>query len=259
MLTQVDSDGYSLTMMNGIVDYKKDNDVAVHKDDMYVQTRCGQRRLRKTTQGWKLLVKWADDSESWIALKDLKESHPIDVAEFTMAHGIEKEPAFAWWVPYTLQKRNIILSKVKACIQKTTHKYGIEIPTSVKHAHKINQKNGNLLWHDALAKEMLNVGMAFEILPDGVKAPAGWKPVTGHIVWDVKMDFACKAWWVLHGHKTPDPPVGSTYAGVVSRESVRIAFTYTALNLQAPLSQKDYIICGAEFGIENMGKVALIH
>ena len=62
------------------------------------------------------------------------------------------------------------------------------------------------------------------------------------------------------------------YAGVVSRESVRIAFTYAALNgvdvfavdirntyLQAPSSQKDYIICGPEFGLENIGKVALIH
>ena len=66
-------------------------------------------------------------------------------------------------------------------------------------------------------------------------------------------------------------PIGSTYAGVVSRESVRIAFTYAALNnidvfaadvrnayLQAPSSQKDYIICGPEFGLENVGKIALI-
>ena len=29
--------------------------------------------------------------------------------------------------------------------------------------------------------------------------------------------------------QTPNP-IGSTYAGVVSRESVRIAFTYAALN-----------------------------
>ena len=33
----------------------------------------------------------------------------------------------------------------------------------------------------------------------------------------------------LDGHKNPDP-VGSTYAGVVSRESTRIVFTYAALN-----------------------------
>jgi hypothetical protein len=85
------------------------------------------------------------------------------------------------------------------------------------------------------------------------------------------MDFTQKARWVLDGHKTPDP-IGSTYAGVVSTESVRIAFSYANLNginvfaanirnayLQAPSSQKDYIVCGPEFGIENVGKVALIY
>jgi hypothetical protein len=74
-----------------------------------------------------------------------------------------------------------------------------------------------------------------------------------------------------HGYKLPTPE-GSTFAGVVSRESVRIALTYAALNglevcaadirnayLQAPSSCKDYIICGPEFGVENEGKVTLIH
>ncbi len=34
--------------------------------------------------------------------------------------------AFAWLVPYTLHKRDVIVSAVKAC--RTTHKYGIEVP-----------------------------------------------------------------------------------------------------------------------------------
>ena len=64
--------------------------------------------------------------------------------------------------------------------------------------------------------------------------------------------------------------MGSNYAGIVSRESVRIAFTYTALNdldiwacdvqnayIQAPSSEKHYIVCGAEFG-DHVGKIALI-
>ena len=81
-----------------------------------------------------------------------------------------------------------------------------------------------------------------------------WSP----IVWDVKMDFTRKARWVLDGHKKTNP-IGSTYAGVVlSRDSTWIAFTYAALNgldvfaadirnayLQAPCSQKDYILCGS--------------
>jgi hypothetical protein len=63
----------------------------------------------------------------------------------------------------------------------------------------------------------------------------------------------------------------SSYAGVVSRESIRIALTYSALMelpvigadiqnayLQAPSSKKHFIICGPEFGIDNEGRVALI-
>jgi hypothetical protein len=85
------------------------------------------------------------------------------------------------------------------------------------------------------------------------------------------MDFSRKARWVLDGHKQADPEC-CTYAGVVSRESVRIALIYAALNglevcatdirnayLQAPSSNKDYIICSPWFGIEHEGKVALIH
>jgi hypothetical protein len=227
--------------------------------------------MRRTTQGWKLLIQWADETETWIPLKDMKESHPVEVAEFAKARGIAQEPAFAWWVPHTLRRRDVILSKIKTRIRKTDRKYGIELPTSVNHAMELDRKNKNTFWRDALAKEMLNVGIAFEILEDGKIAPPGWRKVTGHIVWDLKMDFTRKARYVLDGHKTPNP-VGSTYAGVVSRESVRIAFTYAALNgldvcaadirnayLQAPSSQKDYIICGSEFGLENVGKVALIH
>jgi hypothetical protein len=76
-----------------------------------------------------------------------------------------------------------------------------------------------------------------------------------------------KARWILDGHKLPTPE-GSTYAGVVSRESMRISLTYAALNglkvcaanirdayLQAPSYCNDYIICVPEFGVEN----ALFH
>jgi len=84
------------------------------------------------------------------------------------------------------------------------------------------------------------------------------------------MTLERKARWVKDGHKTPEPE-HSTFAGVFSRKSVRIAFTYAALNdlsicaadiqnayLQAPTSEKHYIVCGPEFGIENVGRLAII-
>ena len=118
-----------------------------------------------------------------------------------------------------LRKRNAIISAVKTRLQKTTHKYGIKIPTSVEHVMEIDQRNRNTMWRDALALEMFNVRVAFEILEEDQPAPVGWKKASAHLVWDVKMDFTRKARWVLDGHKTPDP-IGSTFAGVVSRESV---------------------------------------
>ena len=74
---------------------------------------------------------------------------------------------------------------------------------------ELNRTNNNAMWRDML----MNVGMAFKVLDEGQKAPAGWHKVTGHLIWDVKMDFTRKVRWVLDGHKTTDP-TGLTFAGL---------------------------------------------
>ena len=47
----------------------------------------------------------------------------------------------------------------------------------------------NTSWVDAINKEMLNVGIAFEVLRTVEREPPGWNKVTGHLVFDVKIDF----------------------------------------------------------------------
>jgi hypothetical protein len=105
MYSQVDHEGHSQSLLKSIIDYKKDGH-AVTKSNMYIHTKSGQRRLRKTTIGWKLLVQFRDGSEQWIPLKVLKETNPVDVAEFAVAREIDDQPAFNWWVPYTIRKRD---------------------------------------------------------------------------------------------------------------------------------------------------------
>ena len=65
----------------------------------------GKHILKKTTRGVDLLVvlksgKNPDGTDkttkSWFALKELKESHPLEVAEFAIAHGVGQMPAFKW-------------------------------------------------------------------------------------------------------------------------------------------------------------------
>ncbi len=51
MWSHVNSEGYSTTLMQGIVDYAKDEATAVPKEDKWVVTKHGQRRLRKSTVG----------------------------------------------------------------------------------------------------------------------------------------------------------------------------------------------------------------
>ena len=117
---------------------------------------------------------------------------------------------------------------------------------------------------------MENVSVAFKVLEDGKKLSAVYKQVPLHMIYDVKMYFTRKSRVAAEGCRTPIP-VTSTYAGLVSRESVRIAFTYAALNsldiwatdvqnafLQAPCSEKYYTVCGPEFGSEFIDKLAII-
>ena len=76
---------------------------------------------------------------------------------------------------------------------------------------------------------MSNVGVTFEVLKPGDKAPPVWKKESGHLIYDVKMDFTRKSRRVKDSHRTPNPKT-SCYAGVVSRESIRIPLTYAALH-----------------------------
>ena len=269
ILQQVDGSGYHSHTLAGVVEARKGKS-ALGEKSAFTYGKNGQRKLRQTTMGWELKVKWRDGTTQWMPLKVLKESNPVEVAEFAVAQGIDTEPAFAWWVPYTLRKRDRIIASIRTRVRKKTHKYGIELPKSVDHALEMDRQNDNHYWRDAIAKEMYNNSVAFKILEEHEATPVGWTKSSGHWVFDIKMNFERKARWVKDGHKCPDPE-SSPYAGVVSRESVRILLTYAALlgidvyaadirnaYLQAPTSEKHFVICGPEFGLEHVGKRALI-
>ena len=44
----------------------------------------------------------------------LKNAEPIMLAEYAKSMKISREPAFLWWVPYTLHERSQLHSEVKA-------------------------------------------------------------------------------------------------------------------------------------------------
>ncbi|CAJ1948165.1 unnamed protein product [Cylindrotheca closterium] len=201
----------------------------------------------------------------------MKKSFPVEFADYAKLKAIDDEPTFAWWVPHVQRKRDSFIQKIKSKYWERTHKYGIRIPTSVKEAIKIDQENGDTMWQDAIKMEMKNNRIAFEGYNGDVSKLVGYKQITGHMVFDVKLgkNFRRKARYCADGHKT-EAPAALTYSTVVARDSVRILLTIAALNdldvqcadiqnafLMAPNLEKCYMIAGPEFGDEE-GKTFLI-
>ena len=76
------------------------------------------------------------------------------MAEYAVARKLQDEPAFAWWTSHVLRKRNMIIASINSRVRKASHKYGFEVPKSVKDAYRIDRDNGDTYWSDALKKEM---------------------------------------------------------------------------------------------------------
>lgn len=252
MLSQVDGDGYASLLLDEIIGHRTDGHV-IPKEEKYINTKGG-RKLCKTTIGWYLHALWKDGSMSWIPLKELKEANPVETAEYAIANGIQDEAVYIWWVPYIICKQDLIIAAVNKRVCQTNYKYGHKVPRSVKEALQFDKENEDHRWRDAIAKEMGNVIVAFKILEDSENMPVGFTKAYVHMIFDVKMTGEFKARLVKDDHKTPDPD-SSQYVGVLSRDSVRIALLYAALNdidvicadirnayLQVASSEKHYIV-----------------
>ena len=79
--SQIDEDGYRYQLLECILDHQKDGR-AVPKSEGYVVSKNGNKARKQTTKGWYFKVKWRDGTDTWVALKDLKESNPLQVAEY---------------------------------------------------------------------------------------------------------------------------------------------------------------------------------
>jgi hypothetical protein len=267
IFAQCDDEGRMHAILQEITDHKKDRR-AIHISNGHKLNRKGSRIPRATTKGWKLLCQWRDGSSDWVELRHLKDSNPIEVAEYAVANRIQEEPAFKWWVPETLRTRNRIIGKVKSKYWKTSHKYGVRLPHSVNEALKIDKETGTDFWWQAIQKEMKKVMVAFEyddtLTPQQARTDkgkyVGYQEIACHIIFDVKMDLTRKARFVAGGHLT-EPPASITYSSVVSRDSVRLAFLLAAHNdleivacdvgnayLNAPCREKIWFVAGPEFG-----------
>ena len=120
----------------------------------------------------------------------------------------------------------------KSKIQLKTNKFEIKVPKNMKQAIECDCENGNTLWWDAVCQEMKNTCPKFEPWEklEG-NIPPRYQEIKCHFIFDIRMEknFLQNARSVVCGHMT-ETHTTTTYASVVSRDSVHIAFTVTDLN-----------------------------
>jgi hypothetical protein len=237
LYAQLDEEGKSHVLLKEIVDHRKKKD-AIEKQNGFTVAQYGARIPKRTTRGWELCVEWRNGDTTWVPLKDLKDTNPVELAEYAMTNGIDDEPAFLWWVPKVILHRERICKKLKKKYWRTEYKFGIRIPKTVEEALQIDRQTGTEHWAKALRKEMQKVSVAYKskegVVPNDIRTGKvsnmiGYQEIKCHVIFDVKMDFTRKARFVAGGHMT-QVDGSSTYSSVVSRDSVRIALLIAALN-----------------------------
>ena len=118
--------------------------------------------------------------------------------------------------------------------------------------------------------ESINKHKTFIVLENHEPLPAGYQKIPYHMIFDAKFDGRKKTRLVAGGHRAPEVPQNDIYSGVVSIETVRLAFVLAALNglevcaadvstafLYGKTKEKVYVIAGKEFG-KDEGKRMLI-
>ena len=109
--SQIDAEGHHFHLLSKITDHKP-NVSAISISDGFINSSNGNHVTKKTTYIWKLQVEWKDGSKSWVPLKDLKASYPIELSEYEINKKIERKPAFHLWVGGVAKKRYHIIGKV---------------------------------------------------------------------------------------------------------------------------------------------------
>ena len=100
----------------------------------------------------------------------------------------------------------------------------------VVQAYALDKNDVNTLCTDVIAKETKGMSPAFKKSENGKIVPIGYQRANCHIIFDVKMEyFRRKARLVAGGH-VAEPPLAISYAGLVSRDTVRIVMEFAALN-----------------------------
>ena len=232
--------------------------------------------IRHTWNGRKTFARvlWKQGNRSWISLDNLRIHDPISCVVYAIKKKQLSKPEWYWVQDYiqdTETYSNMIIALKTRQAFQSKYKFGVEVPRSLNHAQRLDEKNGNTLWKEAILKELkqLDDYDTFKLVED--ENMNDYQRIPYHFVFDVKYDLRHKARLVAGGNHCDELPKEDTYSGVISLTAVRLLFLITTLHkldlLAADVANaylnginkaRVYIIAGPEFG-ERQGMKLIIY
>ena len=260
---------------NEILDHiERDNNEVENDTEMLYKFRriaAHQGPLRPTDKEYKgsmynVLVEWETGETTYEPLDMIASDDPVTCAEYAMKHNLLDTSGWKRFKRYAKNEkklnRMINQAKLQSYRREPFWKFGVLVPRTHAQAVELDRINGNTKWQDAEETEMRQL-IEYQTFVDkgkGGEAPAGYKKIRCHMIYDVKHDGRHKARLVAGGHLT-DPNTDSVYSGVVSLRGIRLIVFLAELNslelwgadvgnayLEAKTKEKVYIVAGPEFG-----------
>jgi hypothetical protein len=193
-----------------------------------------------TTKGIRLLVRFFSGLKSWIPMEAARSDNPTPLIEYAKKWKLSRHPEWKWTDTFDMDALEDLRQGFIAKFENTPkYKFGVQIPTSISHALRLDRMNGNNLWQEAIKKEMdqLKEYKTFRLPTDGDDLST-YQQIPYHMVFDCKFDGRRKGRLVAGGNHTIVTSE-QVYSGVVGIETIR---TILALSAMDP----DLQVCAAD-------------
>ena len=107
-------------------------------------------------------MQWKDGLTDWVAMKDIRDSHPLELSECEISSDIQHDIEFYLWVSFMVKKWGRIWREVKPNYRLITHNYMIQGHKFILEVKQINGNNNNTFWMYAIQINMKDIMVAFK-------------------------------------------------------------------------------------------------